>query len=186
MWDSTCNALIYKIFGFSWQRGSLICHHIPQLKGRGGRDPMWSKEFLSHVKLKSTQTNIIEPLPEHEVWLTLIQVHVSFLKLFFFSFLCSINHALFPNRLIVISTCRGGMHQPHTDSSIFGRASRVLWSATSICQVVHTEILQQPLDGLRWNFVEYTMSRIGCMESLTWSPTVSLNTTPLCLVLINK
>lgn len=48
---------------------------------------MWSKEFPSHVKLKSTQTNIIEPLPEHEVWLTPIQVHVSFLEgFFFFSF----------------------------------------------------------------------------------------------------
>lgn len=61
-----CCFLLYKISHFSWQR-SLIRHHIPQLKGKGRKSPyVAERDPVSHVKLKSTQTNIIEPLLEHE------------------------------------------------------------------------------------------------------------------------
>lgn len=146
MWNATCIAFIYKISHFSWRRG-LICHHIPQLKGIGRKSPYVVKRVpVSHVKLKSTQTNIIEPRLEHEVWLTPIQVHVSSLEGFlFFSPPSIIPYFLTVLLLFQHAEVACSRHMQIQTPSIFGHASsRALWKSMSVCRLVYHF-------GLNWN-----------------------------------
>lgn len=119
---------------------------------------------VSHVKLKSTQTNIIEPLLEHErsmmSWLTPIRVHISshgFLGGFCFFFS--------PPSII---PCLRTVQSLFQCAEVAWRVQRLVFLAMlaawlyrgrlSITFLSQSEISQQLQDGLRLHLIQTLMS----------------------------
>ena len=94
------------------------------------------------------------------------------LGVFIFSF--SINHALFSNRLIVISRCRGGMQQAHASKRVKYMVKHLVYDCPFKPKrshltvfLVQSEVCQQLTDGLAWNYVqEFMVPRSGLLLTL--------------------
>ena len=169
-----CCFLLWDLSRYSWQR-SLICHHIPQLKGKGERVPVCQKRVpVSHVKLKSTHINIIEPLREHKHstmmsgWPRRWFVFPLLVSPGFF-ILSSINHFLFSNCLYRYFAVQ--MSQPTSGhyllfDCIFGHVSSTpLWKTKSCWSRI------KYLNKYQWICISLTTSTITqhhviCFKSL--------------------
>ena len=168
-------------------------HHIPQLKGIGAKSPYVAKGVpVSHVKLKSTRTNIIEPLLERErsmmsgwSWHRFkFPLLVSRGFWFFFS---SINHPLIfklSNRYFNL--------QRRQESGLFfnilalygGQCQSLCLSITFVQSYLNNHWICVP-PGIHFNYL-CDLRTLDIINRLTYSSILNNFSCKLCLLIVSK